>query len=76
MLKNPILTVQAKEIPITPNTTINMTQDEFCNLYAANLKDAINYHINPNENDIRKGKFSIPEVLNLLHSFQIEMDSL
>lgn len=43
-------------------------------LYAANFKEAINYQINPNENDIRKGKFSIPEVLNLLGSFQIEMD--
>ena len=43
-------------------------------LYASTFTSAINYHINPNENDIRKGKFSIPEVMNLLDCFQIQIE--
>ncbi|WP_423202849.1 pentapeptide repeat-containing protein [Legionella busanensis] len=43
-------------------------------LHAASFIEAINYSINPIDNDIRKGKFSVPEVLNLLHAFQIEIE--
>ncbi len=44
-------------------------------LYAANFTDAINYTINPTENDIRKGKFSLPDALNLLNHFDIELSN-
>ncbi|WP_419421259.1 pentapeptide repeat-containing protein (plasmid) [Legionella sp. D16C41] len=43
------------------------------NLNSVSFLEAINYTINPTDNDIRKAKFSVPEVLNLLHSFQIEI---
>lgn len=43
-------------------------------LYAATFTQAINYNINPNENDIRKGKFSMPDVIELLRNFQIEIE--
>jgi fluoroquinolone resistance protein len=43
-------------------------------LRAASFLEAINYNINPNDNNICKAKFSTPEVLNLLHAFQIEID--
>ena len=45
-------------------------------LYAANFTDAINYSINPKENDIRKGKFSMPDVISLLHYFEIEIEGI
>jgi fluoroquinolone resistance protein len=44
------------------------------NLYAANFTEATNYNIHPNENDIRKGKFSMPDVINLFRGFDIEID--
>ena len=43
-------------------------------LYSADFSDAINYNIDPNENDIRKAKFTMPDVINLLHAFDIEID--
>ena len=45
-------------------------------LYAADFTDAINYSINPRENDIRKGKYSMPDVINLLHYFDIEIEGI
>ncbi|CEG57200.1 pentapeptide repeat-containing protein [Legionella fallonii] len=45
-------------------------------LYAANFTDAINTVINPQENDIRKGKYSMPDVINLLHYFDIEIEGI
>ncbi|MCL9683655.1 pentapeptide repeat-containing protein [Legionella maioricensis] len=45
-------------------------------LYAANFMEAINYNINPKENDIRKGKYSMPDVINLLHHFEIEIEGI
>ncbi len=42
-------------------------------LYAADFSDAINYTINPLENDIRKGKFSMPDAINLLDHFEISL---
>jgi fluoroquinolone resistance protein len=45
-------------------------------LCAANFTDAINYSINPKENDVRKGKYSMPEVINLLHYFEIEIEGV
>lgn len=45
-------------------------------LYAADFTDAINYSINPQENDIRKGKYSMPDAINLLHYFDIEIEGI
>lgn len=42
-------------------------------LNSADFTDAINYSIHPIENDIRKGKFSLPDALALLNSFEIEI---
>ncbi len=42
-------------------------------LYSSDFTGAINYNIDPNENNIRKGKFSMPEVVNLLHNFGIKI---
>ena len=45
------------------------------NLYSADFTNATNYLIDPTENNIRKAKFSVPDVLNLLHNFEIEIQS-
>ncbi|WP_238400459.1 pentapeptide repeat-containing protein [Legionella bononiensis] len=42
-------------------------------LYSADFTDAINYAINPIENNIRKGKYSMPDAMNLLNYFEIEL---
>ncbi len=44
-------------------------------LQACDFTEAINYAIDPNENNIRKAKFSIPEVVNLLHNFGIKIQA-
>jgi len=43
------------------------------NLNSANFIDAMNYSINPMENDIRKGKFSLPDAITLLSYFEIQV---
>jgi uncharacterized protein YjbI with pentapeptide repeats len=43
------------------------------NLNGADFRHAKNYHIDPSKNDIRKGKFSLPEAMALLHSMDIEI---
>ncbi len=44
------------------------------NLSFASFKNATNYSIDPNQNFLRKTKFSIPEVIGLLDAFDIELD--
>ena len=43
-------------------------------LQQADFTGAHNYYIDPTQNNIRKAKFSTPEVLTLLAGFQIEID--
>ena len=43
-------------------------------LEKANLSTAINYSIDPDQNKIKKAKFSLPEVLHLLDKFGIVID--
>jgi uncharacterized protein YjbI with pentapeptide repeats len=43
------------------------------NLSLADLTDAKNYRIDPNNNNIRKAKFSLPEAITLLDSWNIEI---
>jgi len=45
-------------------------------LHSADFTDAINYNIDPNHNDIRKAKFTMPDVVNLLHRFDIEINGM
>ncbi len=45
-------------------------------LSGADLTQAVNYRINPNENKLDKGKYSFPEVINLLHDFDIEIQGI
>ena len=40
-------------------------------LNGADLSDAVNYHIDVLQNPVKKTIFSFPEVVNLLHSFDI-----
>lgn len=42
-------------------------------LYAADFTEALHYCIDPNENDIRKAIFSMPDVLGLLQHFDIQI---
>ena len=44
------------------------------NLEGSDFRRAINYLINPNESKIKKAKFSAPEVMNLLKSFEIKIE--
>ncbi|PCH57510.1 MAG: hypothetical protein COC15_00950 [Legionellales bacterium] len=44
-------------------------------LRAADFTAAINYNINPNENEIHKAKFSMPDALSLLDSFEIDIQT-
>ena len=50
------------------NATFNHT-----NLERADLSTALNYTINPENNRLRGAKFSLPAVVGLLNSFQIEI---
>lgn len=43
-------------------------------LNSTDFTGAINYNINPLENEIRKSKFSTPDVINLLKGFDIKID--
>ena len=45
-------------------------------LKSVNFINAINYRINPNENTINKAKFSMPDAVNLLYGFDIEIEGL
>lgn len=45
-------------------------------LQAADFSDASNYHISPVDNDIRQAKFSMPDVINLLHCFDITIQGI
>lgn len=47
-----------------------------CKLQAANFTDAINYHISPVDNDIRKAKFSMPDAVNLLRCFDVVIEGI
>ncbi|KTD58645.1 Pentapeptide repeats (8 copies) [Legionella sainthelensi] len=44
------------------------------NLTSADLTNAINYGINPNENRIKNAHFSFPEVITLLNYFEIKIN--
>ena len=45
------------------------------NLSQSDIRKSTNYNISPTENNIRKAKFSLPEVIGLLNFCEIEIDS-
>lgn len=56
------------------NSDLEKAQFLKTNLTAADLRDAVNYVINPMDNKLTKAKFSYPEAVNLLLSFGIEVE--
>ena len=42
-------------------------------LQKTDFRTAINYSINPEENNIKKAKFSLPDVVGLLNNYDIEI---
>jgi hypothetical protein len=40
----------------------------------ASFRNAKNYNIDPNNNFLKKTKFSVPEVISLLSAYDIEID--
>ncbi len=42
-----------------------------CDLSKADFSSAVDYHIDPLTNKIKKAKFSLPEVVGLLHGFDV-----
>lgn len=44
-------------------------------LQKADFRTAINYSINPEQNNIKKAKFSLPDVVGLLNNYDIEIDT-
>ena len=44
-----------------------------CKLDNSDFSQSINYHINPTSNKLNGAKFSYPEVINLLDSFNIKI---
>lgn len=50
------------------------TSFHHCDLSKADFRDSKNYHIDPRANKIAKAKFSLPEAVQLLESFDIVVD--
>lgn len=57
-------------------TKTNLEKSQFMHtkLNEADFRDSINYIISPLENSLSRAKFSVPDVLNLLHAFNIEIE--
>lgn len=55
------------------NTNLLGTKFEYCNLTGADFRNARHYYINPVLNTMKNAQFSLPEVLNLLKSFDIHI---
>lgn len=61
----------------------NLTNNDFyqslfnkTNLAHADFSDALNYHFDITQNNAKKAIFSFPEVINLLHAFDITIKGL
>lgn len=52
-------------------SNLSGTTFHHCNLSQVNFASAINYSINPFTNQLKKARFSSPEVLSLLNYFEI-----
>ena len=54
-------------------TDLKETLFRNCNLTKSNFRGASNYSIDPLVNKVKKAKFSFPEVVGLLHGFDIKI---
>ena len=57
-------------------TDLENAQFNNTDLSNSDLRGAINYRIDPTENKISKSLFSLPDVVNLLRSFNIKIDGM
>lgn len=57
------------------DTNLEGTVFQNTNLAKADLRTANYYYIDPTKNNVKNAKFSIPEVVNLLAGFGIEVDN-
>ena len=55
-------------------SSLERSSFEQCNLQEADFRGAVNYRFDPWNNQIKKAKFSSPEVLVLLDGFDIKID--
>ena len=56
------------------NSDFKNTHFQNSNLSFASFKNASNYSIDPNQNILKKTKFSTPEVIGLLDVFDIKLE--
>jgi uncharacterized protein YjbI with pentapeptide repeats len=56
------------------NSNLDKSQFKNSNLSKVDFRSAKNYLFDPRENNIEGAMFSSPEVLSLLHSFNIKID--
>ena len=56
------------------DSNLKGTRFENTNLSFTSFKTAKNYSIDPNQNTLKKTKFSIPEVIGLLDTFDIKLE--
>ncbi len=56
------------------NSDLKNSHFQNANLSFASFKNARNYDIDPNNNFLRKTKFSVPEVISLLNVYDIELE--
>jgi uncharacterized protein YjbI with pentapeptide repeats len=56
------------------NATFEDTHFSNCNLNKASFIRAKNYTIDPTENQMKKAKFSFPDVITLLDKFDLEIE--
>ena len=56
------------------NCDLSKTIFENTILQKVDFRTAYNYSINPEKNNIKKAKFSLPEVMGLLNNYDIEIE--
>lgn len=56
------------------NSDLRGSRFQNCNLSLTSFKTAVNYSIDPNENALKKTKFSMPEVIGLLDAYDLEIE--
>ena len=56
-------------------TDLSSTIFHNCNLFKANFIDAINYFIDPKNNNLKEAKFSFPEAISLLEALEIKVNN-
>ncbi len=77
---SPIL-FDTSSVPNTDLSGCNFSESDFSgslfqntNLTSANLTKCTGYKIDPQKNRIKNAKFSLPEAMELLEAFEIQLD--